>query len=133
MKLKVKNKANSENRDMSSDENLSQNGSETARGSNPDPRQRSVIGAGCGGNVNGTGDPTRRDVPTGAAVPAIRSLDAGLAAGRTRHLARKTTKVAERSQSPHRRNILMRIDLNALLGCHGGEEGTQFFAASAAR
>lgn len=85
---KEKNEANREIRNTRSDEDLNQDGSETARRTNPNRSVCSAIGPGSVCSVTGSRDPIRRDRATGAALPVTRRL----ATGRTIRVAWKTPK-----------------------------------------
>jgi hypothetical protein len=79
-KQKAKNEANCEARNMRFDEDLSQDGSEMSRKTNPTSRERGVIGSGCEASRSLSEARVRRDRPMGSVLPVVRCPAAGRAA-----------------------------------------------------
>jgi hypothetical protein len=78
-KQSTKNEANREVRNMGFDEDLSQDGSEMSRKTNPTSRERGVIGSGCEASRSLSEDRVRRDRLMGSVLPVVGCPAAGRA------------------------------------------------------
>jgi hypothetical protein len=121
----VKNEANREMRNMRADDDLSRDRPGEARKTNPNSHDGRVIRCGSGRDVSEWEDQIWRDRPMAAALPVFRRFAVGRRCGPDPRLARKSRKIAKRSQIEKHRNSLMIMDLNAMVGSPDAKNRSQ--------